>query len=127
MGSFKPMATCLVPTAAAGPSKRRNCKMHGGQKGETRGVGRGVQGSKDYDPVKMKEVVGNKRSKRKCVSADVAGDWSYQRPWVVQPRPACVFIYAFLCVCIEPSTAGLNSHSGHHRCWISQRLSQAAA
>lgn len=62
-----------------------------------------VQGSKDYDPVKMKAVVGNKRSKRKCVSADVAGDWSYQ-------GPRCVYPSADVNVCVRPelSTAGLN-------------------
>lgn len=83
-------------------------------------MGGGAEGSKDYDPVKMKAVVGYKRSKRKCVSAHVAGDWSCRRPRVVQPQPASVFICAFMCVCIELSTAGFNSHRGHHRCWITQ-------
>lgn len=80
MGSFKSMATCPVPAAAAGPCKLQNCKTARGQRG---GEHRGVQRSKDYDPVKMKEVAGNKRSKRKCVSVAVAGDRSYQRPRVV--------------------------------------------
>lgn len=46
----------------------------------------GVQGSKDYDPVKMKAVAGNKRSKRKCAGADVAGDWSDRRRRCVYPE-----------------------------------------
>lgn len=54
------------------------------------------RGAKDYDPVKMKALVGNKRSKRKRVSADVAGDWSYQRPRGRSPS-ACMCVYLYIC------------------------------
>lgn len=84
------------------------------------GDGEEVQGSKDYDPVKMKAVVGNKRSKRKFVSADVAGDWLYQ-------SLRCVYPSADVSVCmrVELSTAGLNGQGGAGRRWITLRLSQA--
>lgn len=68
----------------------------------------------------MKAVTGNKRSKRKCVGADVAGDWSYQSPQCVYPN-ADVSVY----VRLKLSTAGLNGQGGAVKRWIKLRLSQA--
>lgn len=36
----------------------------------------GKAGTEDYDPVKIKEVAANRRSKGKHVGTDVAGDWA---------------------------------------------------
>lgn len=79
-----------------------------------------MQGSKDYDPVKMKAVMGNKRSKRKWVGADVAGDWSYRSLQSIYPSAD-----VSMCVRVKLSTTGLNGQGGAARLWITLRLSQA--